>query len=135
MKEITVEMLNKLSADPEFIAGMRAAKTAEDILKVFHHYGVELTMEEFEAGYEQAADILRQKGYLDGDELTEEGMALVVGGVNHGVYAVGMAAAGIGIGLMATGPIGWTAVGLWAGGCAIATSGILLPGKKRSRKA
>ena len=133
MKEVSIELLKELENSQDFAFAMRAAKTEEDVREVLAEYGIELTAEEFAAGCEQAAALFEEKGYLEDGELTENGLDLVAGGLNTAVCGVGIGAGVGGLALMMSGPIGWGAVGLWAGGCALATCGLFVPGKKKRR--
>ena len=81
MKEITMETMQELMENQEFAAKIRSAKSAEEMVKIFAEYDIEITEEELTASCKQAIDVLSEQGYMDGDELTEKGLEMISGGV------------------------------------------------------
>ena len=77
MKEITMEKMQELMNNPEFAAKLRSAKTAEEMVRVFAEYDVQVTEEELKESCKKTLEILNEKGYMDGDELSEEALDLV----------------------------------------------------------
>lgn len=118
MKDITIEKMQELESNLEFVTELKAATNVSDVASVLKRYGVELTEEEIQKGYAQTNDILKDLGYLDSDEITPEALDMISGGVNVAVYGLGLfMAAGI-----AVSP--W----LWVGGLALMTCGICMKG-------
>ena len=119
MKEITMEKMQELETDIEFMRKMKAAKSAQEIISIMAEKGIDITEEELTNGYHEALNRFEQNGYMDNGELTEHGLDLVVGGINEGVYGVGFGAGVAGCLLLAGGPFTWGAAALWAGGLAL----------------
>ena len=118
MKEITIEKMQELESNPEFVTELKAATNVSEVAIVLKRYGIEFTEEEIQKGCAQAKGILKDLGYLDSDEISPETLGMVSGGVNAAVYGVGLLmAAGI-----AVSP--W----LWAGGLVVMTCGIFMKG-------
>ena len=127
MQEQIREKMEMLETDPEFIAKMQRVKTTEDVINLMAEYGVELSEEEFESAYDQSLAIFEEKGYIKDNELTEDYLEMVSGGVNSKVAGVGVVIGYIGLGIM-TGGGAWY---LWAAGCAIGAAGCLMKGKRK----
>ena len=104
MKEITMEKMQELMNNPEFAAKLRSAKTAEEMVRVFAEYDVQVTEEELKESCKKTLEILNEKGYMDGDELSEEALDLVSGGIKWGGYASGLGLMAIGISVGAACP-------------------------------
>ena len=105
MKEITMEKMQELMENQEFTAKIRNAKSGEEMVKIFAEYDVQITEEELKESCKQAVDILREQGYLDGDELTESGLELVAGGAKWGRALCGVGIMGGSMGLVAMGAV------------------------------
>lgn len=127
MKEISKEKILELENNQEFKQKLSTVKSIEEALKVFAEYGVELTEEEFEEGYNQATKMLEEQGYIKNDELTEKGLDMVPGGANAFVTGVGVGVGTYGLHLLMAGcgPV------TWAAGCAIGVLGLCWPRKRR----
>lgn len=113
MKEITVEMIRELANDQELAKEISKAKTAQEMQRVMQNYGVEISVEEIEKGYNEAKELLIQNGCLENGELTETSLDMVAGGIRAGQFLFGTFMA---MGVMATGPVG---IALWLGGMAV----------------
>lgn len=105
MKEITNEKMQELMENQEFAAKVRSAKTAEEMVKIFAEYDVEITEEELRDSCKQTVDVLREQGYMEGDELTESGLEMVAGGAKWGRALCGVGIMGGSMGLVAMGAV------------------------------
>lgn len=130
MKEITNEKMQELMENQEFAAKVRSAKTAEEMVKIFAEYNVQITEDELREQCEQTVAILREQGYMDGDELTESGLELVSGGADgFGMWAgTVIGGAGLVIGMTIAPVAGGIILGCGAVGL---ICGMLTPKKKR----
>ena len=104
MNEITIEKMQELKENQEFAAKIRTAKSGEEMVKIFAEYDVRITEEELRENCKQTVDILREQGYMDGDELTESGLEMVAGGFNWAHYGGGLGLMGTAIGAAACPP-------------------------------
>lgn len=130
MKEITNEKMQELMENQEFAAKVRSAKTAEEMVKIFAEYNVQITEDELREQCEQTVAILREQGYMDGDELTESGLELVSGGADGFSMWAGtvIGGAGLVIGMTIAPVAGGIILGCGAVGL---ICGMLTPKKKR----
>ena len=89
MKEITIEMIQELSNDQEFVKKISETKSAQEMCSVVRGYGVDISVEEIEKGYNEAKVLLVQNGCLENGELTEASLDMVAGGVRAGQFLFG----------------------------------------------
>ena len=128
MKEITNEKMQELMENQEFAAKIRTAKSAEEMVEIFAEYDIQITEEELKESCKQTVDLRREKGYMDGDELTEAGLEMVSGGGIGGWAGAVFICAGIVIGGTIAPVAGAIILGCGAIG---AVCDILTPKKKR----
>ena len=135
MKDLTIDMLKELANNQEFIEKMQNAKNVDEAYSILTEYGMDLSREEFDTGIKQAIVFFEEKGYFNNDELTEESLESVSGGLNTGVANFGLFLESGGLIALTCGPVGWgaAAVALLGTGFVIATTGILMPGKKSKK--
>lgn len=105
MKEITNEKMQELMENQEFATKIRTAKSVEELVKTFAEYNIQVTEEELRESCKQTVDVLRNQGYMDGDELTETGLELVAGGAKWGSALCGVGIMGGSMALAAMGAV------------------------------
>lgn len=116
MENISIEKMYELLDDQELATKLRTAKSTQEIQTVLEEYGISLSKEELVNDLNQTVSVLRDKGFMNDDELTESGLDLVSGGAKWGRYSCGLAIMGGGIGLTAIGAV-CPPVGLLMLGC------------------
>lgn len=97
MLEITMEKVQELLNNQEFICKMRAAHTENEIAAIMSDYGISMTEEEMAKIIQQTVAWLEETGYLENGELTERGLESVSGCVDWLGWGGSVVGQGVGI--------------------------------------